>query len=61
MSNAIDKWHEVYGRANLPIEVPGVVWGCGLLVEGGLLVEDLMEAEAALHFRFCKHMQQNTS
>ena len=48
VSNAIDKWLEVYGRVHLPIEVPGVVWG------RRLLVDDLTEAEAVLHFRFRK-------
>ena len=48
MSNAIDKWLEVYGRVNLPIEVPSVVGG------HQILVEDLTEAEAVLHLHFCK-------
>ena len=40
-------WLEAYATINVPIEVPGVVWG------RRLKVEDIAEAECVLHFRFC--------
>ena len=41
-------WLKSYKKIHLPIEVPGVEWG------RRLLVEDVTEAEAVLHFRFRK-------
>jgi hypothetical protein len=48
ISQSLFLWMQEHQKINVPIEVPGVDWG------HRLVMENLTEAEAVLHFRFHK-------